>query len=72
MPTSRYGLSCGRRTEPASGTAVAVAAGGYNIAEGGGTLGTTEFFYLATEEWTTYVYDLPTPLQDATAVQVRS
>ena len=70
MPTSRYGLSCGASTDLA-GEAIVVAAGGYNIANGGGHLATVEIFSFEGETWSTSVTPLPTPLQDATSVQVR-
>ena len=69
MPTSRYGLSCGLYTDPTAENAMVVAAGGYNIAEGGGTLSTVEIFTCNVESWSTSV-SLPTPLRDATSVQV--
>ena len=71
MPTSRYGLSCGTSTDLATGEAVVVVAGGYNIANGGGHLATVEIFSLEGETWSTGVNPLPAPLQDATSVQVR-
>ena len=69
MPTSRYGLSCGASTDLA-GKSVVVAAGGYNIADGGGHLAIVEIYSLEGETWSTSVTPLPTPLQDATSVQV--
>ena len=69
MPTSRYGLGCGLHADTTAANAMVVAAGGYNIADGGGTLSTVEIFTWNVESWSTSV-SMPTPLRDATSVQV--
>ena len=69
MPTSRYELSCGAYADPAAANVMAVAAGGYNIADGGGVLSTVEIFNFDAGTWSTG-NPLPTPLQDATSIQV--